>query len=170
MIKGVSKDYGASTSIPAAGSTRILLIEDNEDDAIIAQALISRIPGNPFTVDWVSSYASGLRALQEEKHQACLLDYNLGTRSGLDLLREAIQYGIHIPIIMITGTTDRSIDMQALRLGAADYVIKGETSPTLLERVIRHARERHRAEQEREMFHLERLESSPPLGMAGGKR
>ncbi|MGD9852998.1 MAG: sensor histidine kinase [Nitrospirales bacterium] len=147
-------------------TTRILLIEDNEDDAIIARALISRIPGVPFSVDWVSSYTEGLSTLQKETHQICLLDYNLGTRSGLDLLREAIQYGIHIPIIMITGTTDRSIDMQALRLGAADYVIKGETNPTLLERVIRHARERHRAEQERETLHQDLLESSRRLGMS----
>mgnify|MGYP002624335237 CR=1 FL=1 len=144
----------------------ILLIEDNEDDAIIAKALLSRIPDIPFCVDWVPSYDEGLRTLQEEKHQICLLDYSLGSRSGLDLLREAVQYGIPIPIIMITGTTDRSIDMQALRLGAADYIIKGETNPTLLERVIRHARERHRAEQEREIYYQERLESSRRLGMA----
>lgn len=166
MAKSITAAPHTSPLLLTTETIRVLLIEDNEDDAIIAQALISRIPGIPFAVDWVSSYTEGLRRLQEETHQVCLLDYNLGTRSGLDLLREAIQYGIHIPIIMITGTTDRSIDMQALRLGAADYVIKGETNPTLLERVIRHARERHRAEQERETLHQELLESSRRLGMS----
>ena len=145
---------------------RVLLIDDNEDDALIAQAMLRRVQGIDFDVEWVSTYHEGLDLLKTDSHDICLLDYCLGKETGLDVLGESKRFGCRVPIVMLTGTTDREIDLQAIKLGAADYVIKGETNPGLLERVIRHSRERRKAAIEREQLTQQLLESSRRLGMA----
>ena len=145
---------------------RVLLIDDNEDDAIILQATLTQVRGGSFNVEWVSTFRQGLEKLKEDSHDICLLDYCLGKETGLDVLGEALRFGSRIPIVMLTGTSDREIDLQAIKLGAADYVIKGETNPGLLERVIRHARERRKAALEREELTQQLVESSRRLGMA----
>ncbi len=145
---------------------RVLLIDDNEDDAMITQATLTQIRGVAFEAEWASTYQQGLQKLKENSHDICLLDYCLGHQTGLQVLGEALKFGCHTPIIMMTGATDREIDLQAIKLGAADYVIKGETNPGLLERVIRHARERRKAADEREQLTQQLVESSRRLGMA----
>ncbi len=145
---------------------RLLLIEDDEDDALIAKSLLSEIRGIKFDVDWVSSYEGIPTHIAQSQYHICLLDYYLGSCTGLDVLGEALQYGCQIPIIMMTGTADREIDQKAIMLGAADYVIKGEVNSQLLERVIRHARERKKAETERAELHAKLIETSRQLGMA----
>ena len=67
---------------------KILLVEDDEDDFIITRDLISRIRDRRYQLDWRDNYAAGLAALQRCEHDICLLDYRLGERTGLDLLRE----------------------------------------------------------------------------------
>ena len=145
---------------------RVLLIDDNEDDALIAQAMLTRVRGIAFEPEWISTYQLGLEKLKDDAHDICLLDYSLGKETGLDVLGEALRFGCRVPIVMLTGTTDREIDLQAIKLGAADYVIKGETNPDLLERVIRHARERRKSMMEREALTQQLVESSRRLGMA----
>ena len=155
-----------ATHIEDTAPIRVLLIDDNEDDALIAQAMLTRVRGITFDIEWASTFRQGLQKLKENTHDICLLDYCLGQETGLDVLGEALRFGCQVPIIMVTGTTDREIDLQAIKLGAADYVIKGETNPGLLERVIRHARERRKAEIEREALTQQLVESSRRLGMA----
>ena len=156
---------GMSAGIQAE-VVQLLLIDDDEDDAVIARSLLSGIRGVEFKVDWIASYEEALDMILQSRHQVCLLDYCLGSRTGLELLEEALQYGCRIPIIMMTGTTDRAIDFKAMKLGAADYVIKGDIDSSTLERVIRHARERKKAALEREELHARLMETSRQLGMA----
>ena len=146
-------------------NVRVLLIDDSEDDAIIARAMLSRVRGVIFEEEWVPTFDEGVRKLKENTHDICLLDYCLGKETGLDLLRETIKFGCRVPIIMLTGTNNQEIDVQAIKLGAADYVVKGETNPALLERAIRHARERKKARTERELLNQQLVESSRLAGM-----
>jgi len=48
-----------------------------------------------------------------------------------------------VPVIVLTGQGDRDVDVEAARAGAADYLVKGEVSPALLERAIRYAMRSH---------------------------
>ncbi|HBP88640.1 MAG TPA: hypothetical protein DD706_13180 [Nitrospiraceae bacterium] len=144
---------------------RVLLIDDSEDDAIIARAMLSRVRGVVFEEEWVPTFDEGVRKLKENTHDVCLLDYCLGKETGLDVLRETLKFGCRVPIIMLTGTNNQEIDIQAIKLGAADYVVKGETNPDLMERAIRHARERKRARTERELLNQQLVESSRLAGM-----
>ncbi|MDA1052562.1 MAG: response regulator [Planctomycetota bacterium] len=123
---------------------RILLIDDDEDSFIITRARLSENPDERFELVWASSYEEGLAAIQRDEHDVYLLDYRLGARDGLELLREAIADGCSAPIIMITGQADHEVDVQAMKAGAADYLVKDELNTNRLERTIRYAVERRR--------------------------
>lgn len=126
----------------SASPLRILLIDDDEDCYVFTRVLLSRVEGSTFQVDWASTYEAGLAELRKGAHDACLLDYQLGAHDGLELLREALAAGCRAPIIMLTGQGDHEIDLQAMKAGAADYLVKNTYETARLERSIRYAVER----------------------------
>src|SRR5262245_33413766 len=124
---------------------RILLVDDDEEDYLITRGLLSEVDGHRFQLDWASTYELARSAIGRNEYDVFLVDYRLGEKSGLDLLREAITSGCRAPIILLTGQGDRDVDVEAMRSGAADYLAKGQITPSLLERSIRHALERNEA-------------------------
>src|SRR5665213_658376 len=123
----------------AVAPVRVLLIDDEESFFIPLRRLLTKVRGKKFVMDWVSSYEEGLTALQQNRHDACLLDYRLGLRTGLELLREATAQGVQTPIIILTGSDDPEVDREATELGAADFLLKDKLDPVMLERVIRYS-------------------------------
>jgi signal transduction histidine kinase len=123
----------------AFASLRLLLIEDDEDDYIIVRDLLSDLEQDIYELHWVSSFADGIERLLRCDVDACLLDYRLGARTGMELLYEAKRHGCNVPIIFLTGQTDRAIDMEALQAGAIDYLIKNELTAMEIDRSIRYA-------------------------------
>lgn len=123
--------------------TRVLLIEDNEDDATLIQDILAE-GVDRFTIKWISTYDGGLAAIEEGEFDVCLLDYRLGDRDGLELFKKAVKAGVQSPVVFLTGMADEELDREALGFGAADYVSKGDITPSLLRRVIRHSIERAR--------------------------
>ena len=126
-------------------SLRILVVEDDEDDYFIAQRLLAK--ATVATVDWARSYDEGLAAVTSVPYDVALVDYRLGAHNGLELLKEAAHRGFHTPFILLTGQGDRAVDLRAMTAGAADYLVKWEFDAPLLERSIRYALERERAQQ-----------------------
>ena len=118
---------------------RVLLIEDDEDDYILVRNMLSNATSTKYDLEWVPSYDAALEAIDTGCHDAYLLDYYLGERNGLELLREIGSRCITAPVILLTGQGDYEIDVEAMRLGAADYLIKGQLNSSLLERSIRYA-------------------------------
>jgi len=125
---------------------RVLLVDDDEDDYIIAAGLLSDIMDRSYKLQWAGTYEDALKLLAGETFDVCLFDYSLGARSGLDLLRKAVSLGYTAPIILMTGRGDTDIDLEAMRAGAADYLCKNEMSADLLDRSIRYAIQHKRAE------------------------
>jgi two-component system, cell cycle sensor histidine kinase and response regulator CckA len=121
---------------------KVLLVEDDEDDYIIARDLFAEIRGNQFTLKWVKTFQAGLDMMLLNQHDVCLVDYRLGAQNGVDLLRAALERGCQAPIILLTGTGEHQIDVEAMRAGAADYLIKGQLRSDSLERSIRYALQR----------------------------
>ena len=124
----------------------ILLVDDDEDDYIVTRDLLEETERGDFQLDWVDSYDLALEAIANQQHDVYLFDYRLGRDNGLELLREAIQMGCQQPIILLTGLGDHEIDQQAMKIGAEDYLVKGQIDTPLLERAIIHAIERKQAE------------------------
>ncbi|MDG9668553.1 response regulator [Hahella sp. CR1] len=134
---------------------KLLLVEDDEDDYIIAKDLLEQIAPSQFELDWASNAEIARAALARDEHHVCLMDYRLGPDDGLMLLREAPKLGFHGPIIMLTGQDDSRLDADALRGGAVDYLVKSDLNSAHLARSIRYALARREMETER----LERLKA-----------
>src|SRR5207249_9372693 len=77
-----------------------------------------------------------------------LLDFVLPDSMGLDTFTSMLAQAPHSPIIILSGLDDEALAIEALRLGAQDYLVKGEVDSNLLVRSIRYAIERKRVENE----------------------
>ena len=115
-----------------------------EDSFLITRGLLSQVQTCAFHLEWVNTYQLGLEALRRGGFDACLLDYQLGAHDGVELLREAIADGCRVPIVMFTGRSDMDIDLLAMQVGAADFLVKSALDTSRLERSIRYAVERQR--------------------------
>ncbi|HEY9685416.1 MAG TPA: ATP-binding protein [Coleofasciculaceae cyanobacterium] len=120
---------------------RVLLVDDDEDEYIITRRIISEIVGRKHLLDWAATYEQGLQMIVEGNHDIYLIDYRLDEHTGLDLLKEAIAEGCTQPMILLTGQEDREVDIEAMRSGAWDYLVKGRIDAPVLERAIRYTLE-----------------------------
>jgi signal transduction histidine kinase len=120
----------------------ILLVDDDEEDYLLTKDLLASIDGARHLVHWVDGYESALEAARSSTFDVCLVDYRLGQDDGIALVRELVSDD-GMPVIVMTGQGDLEIDIEATRAGAADYLVKGEVSPALLERTIRYAMRSH---------------------------
>src|SRR4051812_37557169 len=118
---------------------KLLLIDDDRVQQRLVQQLIRNFRGVPFEFDDATTYDEGLKKLLSGKYAACLLDYRLGDRDGLALLREARVAGSETPVIVLTADDSEEVDLAAMEAGAADYLVKGGLTPRLLERALRYA-------------------------------
>ncbi|WP_434340999.1 response regulator [Motilimonas cestriensis] len=132
---------------------KLLLVEDDEDDYILAMDYLQEIPDFTFEIKWLSDYQSIVEILQQESFDLCLLDYQLGAHTGLSVLEAAKAMGCDTPFIMLTGQVDEVLDAKALALGAEDFLVKSEINSVRFIRAIRYALARKELENER----LERL-------------
>ena len=126
---------------------RVLLIDDDADDCLMLRDLLADVRWKKFNVEWASSYDAGKSALARKSHDVCFLDYRLGGRTGLDLLKEAVAEDCKIPIIVLTGFGEPDVDLEAMKVGAADFLVKDQISALLLERSIRYSIHRAQAMQ-----------------------
>jgi len=128
--------------LPGNSTTHILIVEDDEDDFLIIEACIKDIPDKEFLIDWCYDYDDALQRISERRYDIYFIDYLLGEKTGLQLLEEAISIGCEEPLILLTGIGNRDVDIQAMTIGAVDYLVKSEINTEKLERSIRYALER----------------------------
>ena len=127
---------------------RVLIIDDDEDDYVIAEELLEDAEVVTFDVEWADSYEKGKAFIREGRHDVYLIDYRLGGQNGLDLVRREIGRGCNTPMILLTGQGDHEIDLEAMKIGASDYLVKGQINTQILERSIRHSIERKNSERQ----------------------
>lgn len=125
---------------------RVLLVEDDEDDYVLTRGLFDRMRAGAYQLDWTADPEVGLADMCQGGHDVYLLDYQLGARTGVDLLRQALETG-SVLAILLTGLGEAEADRQALEAGAADYLEKGRLDATTLDRAIRYALTQRRHEE-----------------------
>ncbi|MGD9584154.1 MAG: EAL domain-containing protein [Lysobacterales bacterium] len=153
----------ASSDAPAR--IRVLLVDDDADDRLLLNDLFTYMSEpDRFRVDTVANYEGALRALAQHRHDVALIDYQLGARTGLDLLLATTADPERPPLIVLTGHSDRELDQCCLRAGASDYLAKSGLYARTLERSILYAIERHQLQRllsAREQSYRLLFESNP---------
>jgi len=128
----------------------LLLVEDNPADARFVRMALTPSAQATFAITEASRLADALEALEARAFDIVLLDLGLSDSVGLatfSLLHGRFRL---VPVVVVSALADESTTRDAVRLGAQDYVIKGDFDGALLARVIRHAIERNQLVQQLE--------------------
>jgi PAS domain S-box-containing protein len=125
----------------------VLLIEDSEADRVLIGAMLAERPANGFQIVARESLEAGLAWLhQGEAVVAVLLDLSLPDSHGLETFRAVRQAAPQLPIVILTGNDDEHAALEAMQLGAQDYLFKNSLTGELLQKSLRYAIERKRLE------------------------
>lgn len=132
----------------------VLLVEDDDDDALIMGKLLSRLgkSENRYHVIRAESLEKTLENLTQKRFDLILLDLQLPDSRGLDTLRKVQLSAGGVPVVVCSGISDETTAVDAVAAGAQDYMVKAQMSPELLERVLRYALERRKIQELREEF------------------
>jgi DNA-binding NarL/FixJ family response regulator/signal transduction histidine kinase len=129
---------------------QILLIEDSPSDARMFRELLHEEPAaRRCEVTSIARLGELPTVLERGRFDLLILDLMLPDSSGLDTLRRARVQVPDIPILVVTGMNDEENALDALREGAQDYLVKGQSDGSALFRAIRHAVGRSRLDRER---------------------
>jgi PAS domain S-box-containing protein len=130
-------------------AVKVLLVDDDEDDFILTRDILKESAnGHSYEINWCNNFSEAINAMLKSHYDIYLVDYRLGKDSGIDLLNEAVKSNCTEPILIFTGKGDLKIDQEAMRLGAADYLVKDNLSGQTLERAIRYAIAQNKAHQQ----------------------
>lgn len=129
-------------------SLSVLVIEDDYEDYILLRTYMGHASRTHFDLTHVAHFEDATKILVEQEFDAILCDYFLDGHTATDLFKHVKLIGVETPIVVLTGVAASELDDVLMQLGASDFIPKDELTNALLERSIRHAIERKRAEQQ----------------------
>ncbi len=156
-------------------SLRVLVVEDSEDDTVVIIRALKKGGYDP-QYERVETAADMRQALKDKTWDIILCDYQMPKFSGPQAIAVLKETNIDIPLIIVSGTIGEETAVECMRLGARDYLMKGNLlrlAPAV-EKEIAEAKARagsRRAEEEKQLLEerLQRAEKMEALGlMAGG--
>jgi two-component system, cell cycle response regulator len=123
---------------------KVLLVEDNRDYAWMLRLVLAETNSNNFQLTHVEQLSDALSHLGDTKFDVILLDLSLPDSQGYETFNKAYDLAPDVPIVVMTAIDDKQLALRAVREGAQDYLVKGDTDVTQLVRSIQYAVERHR--------------------------
>ena len=130
----------------SSASLRILLIEDHPADAALLRHALSTAVER-FDITHVGTRADAVEQLRSAAFDVALVDLCLPDSQGIVTLEHLVAAAPDVPMVILTGTDDEALAVEAIRKGAQDYLVKGNGDSSLVVRAIRYGRERKRAEE-----------------------
>ncbi|MGI9476492.1 MAG: putative bifunctional diguanylate cyclase/phosphodiesterase [Hyphomicrobiaceae bacterium] len=121
----------------------ILIVDDDDDDAYLIKDTLLQIPDVNFEIDVAHTWEVGLTKLTTAQFDVVLCDFRLGGRTGIDFLEMLRVESIEVPLILLTGVAEKSVDQAALEAGASDFLAKDKLTANSLDRAIRYAVANH---------------------------
>jgi ActR/RegA family two-component response regulator len=118
---------------------RVLLIEDDPDDAVLVQDMLAECRRPHFEVAWAGKLSEGIAMARDDGFNVVLLDLTLPDGEGLGTLAGVRTSMPDMPVVVLTGTDDQALAVRALQSGAQDYLVKGQDTSSSLARSIRYA-------------------------------
>jgi DNA-binding NarL/FixJ family response regulator len=124
---------------------RVLLVEDSQTDAELFEIYLEQSRSADYQIQVAETLADGIATLQSRAVDIILADLNLPDSFGIETCRKLHAAAPAIPIIVLTGLSDEDVALEAMQVGAQDYLVKGEIDGNVLSRAIRYSIERQRA-------------------------
>ena len=145
-----------AASLAGHDQVQVLLVEDDDGDALLVGELLREV-GAAVVVRRARSLTQAKGLISGA---ACvLLDLGLPDSQGLNGLRQLLQLEPEAAIVVLTGEASEHLGEQAVRSGAQDYLVKGDVAGHMLNRVIRYAVERRRAEEAQRALHVAQIQA-----------
>ncbi|RYM34728.1 hybrid sensor histidine kinase/response regulator [Brumimicrobium glaciale] len=124
-------------------SIKVLIIDDDEDDFVIMSHFLSKIQTEEYEVFWCNDYDFAEEEILKGEHDIYLIDHFLGKGEGIEIIEKIRARNILKPMILLTGSSDYSVDEKAMAKGASDFLVKKEVRVDTIERAMRYAIERY---------------------------
>ncbi|HLV41571.1 MAG TPA: ATP-binding protein [Brumimicrobium sp.] len=124
-------------------SVKVLIIEDDEDDYIIMSHYLSKITTVNYDVYWCNDFDMAENEVLKDEHDIYLIDHFLGKGEGIEIIEKIRARDILKPMILLTGSSDYTVDEKAMSKGASDFLVKKEVRVDTIERALRYALERY---------------------------
>ncbi len=123
-----------------------LLIDDDPEDSLLIMHYLATPdwPSFKFVFDCAETLESGIEMLDEHGADVILLDMSLPDSRGLETVSRVLARSHDVPIVVLTGLSDEKVGVEALKLGAQDFLVKGSFDVYALKRAIGYAVERYR--------------------------
>jgi len=120
---------------------RILVVEDNPGDFVLVSEQIYE-EYKTAEVTQAGTLAAAKQLAADNDYDTILIDLSLPDSTGIDSVKELIDIAEPVPLIILTAYADEQMAVQALQLGAQDYLIKDGCNARMLAQSIRHSMER----------------------------
>lgn len=119
----------------------ILIIDDNEVDLLAIKTAFNTINKKQkiYNIYTVSRYDDVAAFIKNQNVDLCLVDYNLGRHTGVELIKELKKHGQNLAFILFSGLVDDEIKDSAIQLGIFDVIDKATMTPELLEVSIKYS-------------------------------
>jgi signal transduction histidine kinase len=140
----------AAARSPQQVEISVLLIEDNPADADYVKEILRDNDGVHFTIETVGTLQAASERLKIGGLDAVIADLGLPDSQGLETFKAIQAQAPNLPIVVLSGLDDSDVALNAVRVGAQDYLCKNDIDPGRLNQTIRYAIERKCTEMERE--------------------
>ena len=125
------------TDRPKDAVMRLLVIEDDDVDVEFLRRMLTLCPQPKFEVHVLDALAPALKAIADSHFDVVLVDLNLPDSDGLDAVAQIRLLDARVPVVVLTGLQDEDVAMQAIELGAQDFLSKINLTLLTLVRSIR---------------------------------
>ena len=143
---------------------RLLVIDD---EAMVRDSMVAYLEDSGYEVIAVSSGADGLNALAEQSVDLVLCDLRMPNIDGLQVIQQIKDRDYNIPVIVVSGAGVMDDVVQALRLGASDYMVKPILDMAMLEHSVKRNLELVALERQNQSYryHLETVNKELRAGL-----
>ena len=148
----------APDPVTPSGTELLLLVEDDEADAFLVTELMTEA-GLPWRVQRARSVKEALELI-DPRTSCILLDLGLPDATGMEALHAVLDAAGPAAVVCLTGLDDEDRGAAAVAAGAQDYLVKGKVDAELLQRALRYAVERRRAEDQARQLYATELQAA----------
>ncbi len=142
--KTVSSSTSRNAPPPVCRPISVLMIEDNPGEAIVIESALlkaaSRIPQlSNLAITHAGLLSDGIDQIVAGHVDMVFLDLSLPDSEGLNSLKRILEQDPGIPVVVLTATEDRTVAGRALKLGAQNYLVKGQVDHRGMLKAVRDA-------------------------------